>query len=147
MKCCASCFMLVKDKSALRLSFDQICFNWVSIFSIERGITLSIISVTHLLTLKNYSIKRIKRTKALKELQEDQDLVIRKADKSTLVLVDKDYYYDTLVVKHHLNTSTYQKAGSNSDKRVFKNLKLITKKHESCLTENEMKYILNSNCK
>ena len=119
----------------------------MSIFSIERGITLSIISVTHLLTLKNYSIKRIKRTKALKELQEDQDLVIRKADKSTLVLVDKDYYYDTLVVKHHLNTSTYQKAGSNSDKRVFKNLKLITKKHESCLTENEMKYILNSNCK
>ena len=147
MKCCASCFMLVKDNSALCLSFDQMCFNWVSIFSIESGITVSIISVTHLLTLKNYSIKRIKRTKALKELQEDQDLVLRKADKSTLVLMDKDYYCDTLVVKHHLNTSAYQKAGSNSDKRVFKNLKLIIKKHESCLTKNEMKYILNSNWK
>ena len=31
--------------------------------------------------------------KALKELQEDQNLVIRKVDKgNTLVLMDKDYY-------------------------------------------------------
>ena len=63
--------------------------------------------------------------KALKELQEDQDLVIRKTDKgNTLVLMDKDYYCNTLVMKHHLNTSTYQKVDSNSDKRVFNNLKL-----------------------
>ena len=45
--------------------------------------------------------------RALKELQEDQDLVIRKGN--TLVLMDKDYYCNTLVMKHHLNTSTYQK--------------------------------------
>ena len=58
--------------------------------------------------------------RALKELQEDQDLVIRKADKgNTLVVMDKDYYCNTLVMKHHLNTSTYQKVDSNSDKRVF----------------------------
>ena len=63
--------------------------------------------------------------KALKELQEHQDLVIRKADKgNTLVLMDKDCYCNTLVMKHHLNTSTYQKVDSNSDKRVFNNLKL-----------------------
>ena len=38
--------------------------------------------------------------KALKELQEDQDLVIRKADKgNTLVLMDEDYYCGTLVMK------------------------------------------------
>ena len=48
--------------------------------------------------------------RALKELQEDQDLVIKKDDKAnTLVLMDKDYYCNTLVMKHHLNTSTYQK--------------------------------------
>ena len=58
--------------------------------------------------------------RALKELQEDQDLVIRKADKgNTLVVMDKDYCCNTLVMKHHLNTSTYQKVDSNSDKRVF----------------------------
>ena len=86
--------------------------------------------------------------KALKELQEDQDLVIRKADKgNTLVLMDKDYYCGTLVMKQHLSTSTYQKVDSNSDKRVFNNLKILMKKHKSCLTKDELKYILNSNWK
>ena len=51
--------------------------------------------------------------RALKELQEDQDLVLRKADKgNTLVLMDKDYYYNTLLMKHHVNASTYQKVDS-----------------------------------
>ena len=82
------------------------------------------------------------------ENQEDQDLVIRKAHKgNTLVLMDKDYYCNTLVMKHHLNTSTYQKLDSNSDKRVFNNLRFLRKQHESCLTKNELKYILNSNWK
>ena len=61
--------------------------------------------------------------------------------------VDKDYYCNTLVMKHHLNTSTHQKVDSNIDKRVFNNLKFLIKKHESCLTENELKYILNSKWK
>ena len=50
-------------------------------------------------------------------------------------------------MKHHLNTSTYQKVDSNSDKKVFNNLKFVIKKHESCLTKNELTYILNSNWK
>ena len=48
--------------------------------------------------------------------------------------MDKDYYCNTLVMKHHLNTSTYQKVDSNSNKQVFNNLKFLTKKQESCLT-------------
>ena len=78
--------------------------------------------------------------RALKQLQEDQDVVIRKADKgNALVLTDKDYYLNTLVVKHHINTSTYQKVDSDSDNRVLNNLKLLLNKHESCLTKNESK--------
>ena len=50
-------------------------------------------------------------------------------------------------MKHHLNTSTYQKVDSSSNKRVFNNLKFLTKKHEPCLTRNELKYILNSSWK
>ena len=30
-------------------------------------------------------------------------------------------------MKHHLDTSTYQKVDSNSDKRVFSNLKFLIK--------------------
>ena len=76
-----------------------------------------------------------KEAKVLKELQEDQDLVIGKDDKgNTLVLMDKDYFCNTSVKKHHLNTSKYEKVDSNSDKRIFNNFKFLIKKHESCLT-------------
>ena len=75
----------------------------------------------------NDNLTKQKR-KALKELQENQDLVIRKADKgSTLVLMNKDYYCNTLVMKQHLNTCTYQKVDSNNDKLVFNNLKFLIK--------------------
>ena len=67
------------------------------------------------------------KLKALKELEENQDLVIRKTDKgNTLVLMDKDHYCNALVMKHHLNTSTCQKV-VNSDKRVLNNLKFVIK--------------------
>ena len=63
----------------------------------------------------NDNLTKQERT-ALKELQEDQDLVTRKRDKSnTLVLMDKDYYCNALVMKHHLNTG------------VFNNLKFLIK--------------------
>ena len=65
---------------------------------------------------------------AMKELQEDQHLVIRKSDKgNTLVLMVKYYYCNTLVMKHHRNTSTYQKVDSNSVKKVSNNLKSLIK--------------------
>ena len=71
----------------------------------------------------------------------NQNLLIKKADQSnTLIAVDK-YYCNTLVIKQRLNTSTYQKVDSNSDKRVFNNLKFLRKQHESCLPKNEIEYI------
>ena len=59
--------------------------------------------------------------------------------------MDKDSYCNTLVMKHHINTITYQQVDLNSDKRVFNNLKLLIKKYKSCLTKSETKYILDSN--
>ena len=52
--------------------------------------------------------------------------------------MDKDSYCNKLVIKHHISTSTYQsryEVDSNSDQRVFNNLKLLIKKHEPCLTK------------
>ena len=61
--------------------------------------------------------------KALQEFPEDQNLVTRKTDKgNSLVLMDKNYYCNTLVMKNHLNTSTYQQVDSNSNKHVSYNL-------------------------
>ena len=76
----------------------------------------------------NDSLIKQERRALTKELQEVQDLVIRKTDKcNTLVLMEKDYYCNILVMKHHLNTSTYQKIDSNSNKRIFNNLKFLVK--------------------
>ena len=97
--------------------------------------------------LQNDNLTKNER-RALKELQDDQDLVIRKADKcNTLVLMEKDYHCNTLVMKPYFNTTTYQKVDWNSDKLVFMNLKLLIEKHESFLSKNELRYILNSNWK
>ena len=68
--------------------------------------------------------------KALKELQKDQNLVIRKAGKGNiLVITEKHYYWNAL--KHHLSTSTHQKVNTNSVKYVFGNLKSLIKKNKT----------------
>ena len=41
--------------------------------------------------------------------------------------MDKDYYCKILVMKHHLNTTICQMVNSDSDKRVFNNLKFLIK--------------------
>lgn len=60
----------------------------------------------------------------MKELQEDQNLVVIKADKgNTVVLIYKGYYCTTLVMKHimkHLNTSRFQTLDSGIEKRKKK---------------------------
>ena len=47
-------------------------------------------------------------------------------------------------MKNHLNTSTYHKVDTNSDKNVFNNLKYLLIKCETYLTKNETNYILKS---
>ena len=67
--------------------------------------------------------------KALKELEKVQNLVIRKADKGNILVITKrHYYWNAFAMKHHLNTSTYQKVHTSSVKRVFSNLKSLIKK-------------------
>ena len=67
--------------------------------------------------------------KALQELLKDQNVVTRKADKGNIpVITEKHYYWNALVMKHHINTSAYEKVNTNSVKRVFSNLKSLIKK-------------------
>ena len=52
--------------------------------------------------------------KALKEIQENADIVIKEADKGgALVILDKDFYESKLIMADHLNdSSTYAKVSS-----------------------------------
>ena len=72
----------------------------------------------------------------------DTDLVIKIADKgNTLVLMDKSFYRDKMVMNDHLLTKTYCTANKKSDEKVMSEIKLLMIRHRSCLTEKEYKYI------
>ena len=80
--------------------------------------------------------------KALKELQNNPEIVVKKADKGgATIILDKSFYRDTLVVEGHLNSPTYIKADNNSDQKVFINMNKLAAKHKECLTKDEMNFL------
>ena len=90
---------------------------------------------------KKSFINLVSLNKAPDVLKADETLVIRKAGKGNdPLLMKKDSYCNTIVMKRHPNTSTYEKVNSNSDIRIFSNLKSLVKNYESFLTKNETKY-------
>ena len=64
-----------------------------------------------------------------------------------LVVLDKAFYRDKLVLKDHLNTETYSSVPNNTDKKVMLALKSLLKKHEKCLYKQEISYINNKKWK
>ena len=68
--------------------------------------------------------------------------MVKKADKgNTLVVMDKSFYRDKLVMKDHLLTNTYQSANMKSDFKVMTEIKSLLDKHRSCVTDKEYNYI------
>ena len=79
---------------------------------------------------------------ALHQLKNDRDIVIKKADKTNImVIMDTDFYKNKLVLKDHLESGTYEKVRENVDNRVISQQNKLIEKHESCFTKNELKYI------
>ena len=82
--------------------------------------------------------------RALLELKNDRKMVIKKSDKgNTLIVMSAEFYRDKLVMKDHLNTPTYCVTDPNADKKVFRELEKLMKKHEKCLTKKEYGFITN----
>lgn len=72
-----------------------------------------------------------KERNTLKELLEDQILIMKKAGKGNIVLLMAKHCCNTMVMKHLLNTSRHQKVYINRYKRLFSKLKSLIKKHQS----------------
>ena len=81
--------------------------------------------------------------KALTEMKNNENIIIKRADKGgCLIIMNKDYYRDHLVLACHLNkTEIYQKIDKNQDKSVFQKVKALALKYNEVLTKNEYKYI------
>lgn len=86
---------------------------------------------------------------ALEELQNENNVVIKEADKGgALVIMDRTFYENKLVLGDHLHdASTYVKVADNADAKTMKKLTNLVKRHEKCLTKREKEYVNNQNWK
>ena len=87
--------------------------------------------------------------RALKDIQENEDIVIKEADKGgALVILDKIFYERKLIMADHLSdSSTYAKVNDDADKKAMSKLTKLVKNHEKCLTKGEKSYVLDPNWK
>ena len=86
---------------------------------------------------------------ALLELKENEDIVIKEADKGgVLVLMEKSFYRDKMIMQDHLtDETTYQEVPVDSDAKTFKKMKKLIERHKSSLTTNELNYVLHEDWK
>ena len=86
----------------------------------------------------------IQERNALQDLQNNRDIVIKKADKGgSWVVMDTDFYRDKLIMEGHLNTEAYTPVNDDCDVKVISKLKQHVKKYEECLTNKERDYLTN----
>ena len=79
---------------------------------------------------------------ALNDLKRDTSIIIKKADKSNIIVImDTEFYKNKLVLTDYLNNNNYEKADVNADKKVFQDLKSYIELNKSCLTSKELNYI------
>ena len=84
----------------------------------------------------------IQEKQALKELQTNPNIIIKKADKGgATIILDRTYYRDKLVNEGHLNSETYKTVDNNTDEKVFKSMVKLVLKHKHCLTKVEFKFL------
>ena len=80
---------------------------------------------------------------ALKDLMNNPDLILKPTDKrGDLVLLDKSYCWDSLVIKGHLDSNVYQEVPLDSNQKVFHTLKSLAGKCRSNLTKREVDYLI-----
>ena len=72
-----------------------------------------------------YNLSREKQ-KALIEISQNEDIVIKPSDKGGgLVIMNKQYYKEEIFITGHLSTNVHREAPINADKTVYMNLKTL----------------------
>ena len=61
--------------------------------------------------------------------------------------MDKEYYINHVVLDGHLYNTIYKPILSNTDQKVFQNLRKLVDKYSSNLTKKEKEYVLNNTWK
>ena len=61
--------------------------------------------------------------------------------------MDKEYYISHIILDGHLNNPIHKPIPSNTDQKVFQNLRKLVDKYSSNLTKKEKEYVLNNTWK
>ena len=77
----------------------------------------------------------------LRNLMNQSDSVIKKADKGGAVTVLSKNHYRAMIYEHLSNQNTYQKLDKNLDPTIMKKLKKLLNKRKSIFTVKEFKYL------
>ena len=87
--------------------------------------------------------------RALRDIQENDNIVIKEADKGgALVIMNKEFYEKKLVLADHLvDPATYKKVDTDADKKAMSKLTKLVNKHEKCFTKGEKAYVLDPDWK
>lgn len=75
--------------------------------------------------------------KALKELKDNENIVIKKADKGGATVILDKKHYEEMVYSQLSNGTTYKRLEFNKDKSIHDKLKKFIEKHKECFTKNE----------
>ena len=85
---------------------------------------------------------------SIAELRENENIILKKSDKGGgWVKMDKEYYINHIVHDGHLNNPIYIPNPSDTDQKVFQNLRKLVDKYSSNLTKKEKEYVLNNTWK
>ena len=81
---------------------------------------------------------------ALAQLLQNDEIIIKPADKGgCLVIMNKEFYRDKLVMNDHLHTDTYAQSEISSDTKTMSELQDLVERHKNCLTYKEREFICN----
>ena len=81
--------------------------------------------------------------KALKELQGNEQIIIKKADKGgAICIMDKSFYVEKITEMLN-DDSTYKQLETDEFNSIIKNLNKLTDKHSHCLKPEEIDYVTN----
>ena len=83
----------------------------------------------------------------IKNLKKNNDLVIKESDKGGACVIMDAGFYCSKMQQILEDKDTYKKLDTNIDKQILKKIENLTKTHEEELTEKEINYLTNFNCK
>ena len=85
--------------------------------------------------------------KALLQLKNDRDIIIKEADKGSAVVIMNKQFYEHKILEMLQNGESYQNIPNSQDKETLKKIKVLLNKCNDVLQDSEEDYLLNFDSK